>query len=120
MDASSGVWGAVIALIGLISMLTTGRRGPRDLPPGAEQGSDKEQLQVSPQIWGRLNDRIGELERKVDHMTAVLEEGQVRESKLRDLLRMAMKVIRQANRRLHAAGQPEEPVPAELIPYSLD
>lgn len=122
VDASNGLWGAVVALIGLISLFVTGRRGPRELPPPppGQQEVATEQLQVSPQIWGALNNRIGELERKVDHMTEVLEEGQQRESRLRELLRMALKVVRRANKRLHAAGLPEEPVPAELIPYSID
>jgi hypothetical protein len=46
-----------------------------------------------------------------------MEQGQGRENRLKDLLTAAMRVIRRANRRLDAAGLPEEPVPSELTPY---
>lgn len=128
MDASNGVWGAVIALIGLIGVLVTGRRGPRELPPsqGAPDGSDAapgkhvDQLQVSPAIWKDMRGEIRELKTRVDHLTEVVEQGGTRERTLRDHMRLAMKVIRRANRRLHALGEPEETVPTELIQYSLD
>jgi len=122
MDASSGLWGAVVAAIGLLSLLVTGRRGPREVPPpaGTAQDPTPEQLQVSPAIWKDMRGEIRELRTKVDHLTDVVEQGSTRERSLREHLRMAMKVIRRANRRLRAAGQPEEPVPVELIPYSLD
>lgn len=122
MDASSGVWGAVIALIGLVGMLATGKRGPRELPPGGppEPTPDKQQLQVSPQIWGSLNTRIGELEHKVDRLTEVVEAAMEREKTLIRLLRVAVAALRRANKRLKQANQPEEPVPSELLPYGAE
>lgn len=124
MGADSGVWGAVVALIGLIGAFYTGRRGPGPKPGEIPATAAVElmeatgsQLQVSPAIWRDMNDKIGKLETKVDHLTDLVEQGQGRESRLRELLQAAMKVIRRANRRLDSAGLPEEPVPAELTPY---
>ncbi|WP_331445877.1 hypothetical protein [Streptomyces xanthochromogenes] len=123
MDADSGLWGAVVAAIGLIGVIYTGRRGPRP-PSGEIQASGPAevveisgQLQVSPAIWQDMQGKITRLEQKVDHMTQLMEQGAEREGRLRELLRTAMKVIRRANRRLAAANLPEEPVPAELVPY---
>jgi len=126
VDASDGVWGVIVALIGLVSVIYTGRRGPREPPTAIEIGEadpDKataEQLQVSPAIWKDMRGEIRELRTKVDHLTDLVEQGSTRERTLRDHLRMAMHVIRRANRRLRSANQPEEPVPTELIQYSLD
>ncbi|MFK0182287.1 hypothetical protein ACIQVR_40755 [Streptomyces xanthochromogenes] len=123
MDADSGLWGAVVAVIGLIGVIYTGRQRPR-LPTGevtasapAEVVEISGQLQVSPAIWQDMQGKITRLEEKVDHMTDLMEQGAEREGRLRELLRAAMKVIRRANRRLVAAGLPEEPVPSELVPY---
>jgi hypothetical protein len=126
VDATDGVWGAVVALIGLFSVIYTGRRGPKEAgPPGGQAelesgGAGADHLQVSPAIWQDMQGQIKKLERKVDHLTVVVEQGTTRERTLREHLRMAMRVIRRANRRLRAAGEPEEPVPTELIQYSLD
>jgi outer membrane murein-binding lipoprotein Lpp len=126
MGPESGVWGAVVALIGLVGAVYTGRRGPKQVL-GPEPGSAAAavelveesggQLQVSPAIWRDMNEKISRLEQKVDNLGALVEQGQGRESKLRELLQTAMRIIRRANRRLDAAGQPEEPVPVELTPY---
>ncbi|GHB55334.1 hypothetical protein GCM10010331_48950 [Streptomyces xanthochromogenes] len=123
MGADSGLWGAVVAVIGLIGVIYTGRRGPRP-PSGEIQASAPAevveisgQLQVSPAIWQDMQSKITRLEQKVDRMTDLMEQGEAREGRLQELLRTALKVIRRANRRLIAAGLPEEPVPAELIPY---
>ncbi|MFJ5644021.1 hypothetical protein [Streptomyces sp. NPDC093223] len=124
MGADSGIWGAVVALIGLAGAIYTGRRGPGPKPgeipaPTAVDLVEAAggQLQVSPAIWRDMNEKIGKLETKVDHLTDVVEQGQGRENRLRELLRAAMKVIRRANNRLAAADLPEEPVPADLTPY---
>lgn len=123
MDASSGLWGAVVALIGLVGVIFTGRRGPggprAEIPASApaEVVEISGQLQVSPAIWQDMQGKIDRLEQKVERLTVVVEESLTRESKLRELLRLAMQVIRRANRRLVDNGQPEEPVPSELVPY---
>ncbi|MFF2383784.1 hypothetical protein [Streptomyces sp. NPDC058108] len=124
MGADSGIWGAIVALIGLAGAIYTGRRGPGPKPgeipvPAAVELVEAAggQFQVSPAIWRDMNEKIGKLEQKVDHLTEVVEQGQGRENRLRELLRAAMRVIRRANSRLEKAGLPEEPVPAELTPY---
>lgn len=123
MDASSGLWGAVVALIGLVGAIYTGRRGPGgprgEIPASApaEVVEISGQLQVSPAIWQDMQGKIDRLEQKVERLTVVVEESMTRESKLRELLRLAMQVIRRANRRLRDNGQPEEPVPSELVPF---
>jgi hypothetical protein len=119
MDASSGIWGAVVAFIGLIGVLATGRRGPRELPPGTPGDTDK-QLQVSPQIWMSLNSRIGELEGKVGVLERDAEAAKEREKFLTRLLRLAVAALKRANRRLRNADQPDEPVPTELLPYGAE
>jgi hypothetical protein len=123
VDATDGIWGAVVALIGLFSVIYTGRRGPRNggpQPLPSSQDVPTEQLQVSQPIWRDMQSKISTLEEKVDHLTVLMEDGVGREMRLKELLRMAMKVIRRANRRLRSAGEPEEPVPVELIPYAID
>lgn len=124
MDPESGLWGAVVAVVGLVGAVYAGRRGPTtpgDVP-GAPSGPAEVveisgQLQVSPAIWQTMQGKISQLERKVDHLTDLMEQSATRESRLRELLRLAMQIIRRANRRLDQAGLPEEPVPAELGPY---
>lgn len=123
MGSDSGLWGAVVAALGLIGAVYTGRRGPGGPKGDIAAGSPAEvveisgQLQVSPAIWQDMQGKISQLERKVDHLTDLMEQSATRENKLRDLLRTAMRVIRRANHRLDAAGLPEEPVPSELHPY---
>ncbi|MEU5596707.1 hypothetical protein [Streptomyces sp. NPDC020298] len=122
MGPDSGLWGAVVALIGLIGAIYTGRRGPapKELPPAAAVElveASGGQLQVSPAIWRDMQGKIGKLEEKVDHLTELVEQSQGRETRLRDLLQTAMRIVRRANTRLTATGQPEEPVPHELTPY---
>jgi hypothetical protein len=123
MGPDSGLWGAVVAAIGLAGAIYTGRRGPggpkSEIPVGAaaEVIEISGQLQVSPAIWQDMQGKISKLEQKVDHLTDLMEQGASRETKLQQLLRLAMGVIRRANHRLATSGQPEEPVPAELTPY---
>jgi outer membrane murein-binding lipoprotein Lpp len=123
MGSDSGLWGAVVAAIGLIGAIYTGRRGPGGPKGEITAGAPAEvveisgQLQVSPAIWQDMQAKITKLEQKVDHLTDLMEQGATRENRMRELLRTAMGVIRRANRRLDAAGQPEEPVPADLTPY---
>lgn len=51
--------------------------------------------------------------------TQRLADGALRESRLQELLRLALRLVRRGNRRLAAAGLEPEPVPDELIPYSI-
>ncbi|MFC1410521.1 hypothetical protein ACEZCY_14785 [Streptacidiphilus sp. N1-12] len=51
--------------------------------------------------------------------TERLAEGERRESRLVELLRLAMRIIRRQNRRLLQAGLDPEPIPDELIPHSI-
>lgn len=123
MDTSSGLWGAVVALIGLVGAIYTGRRGPggpKDEIPASAPAEVVEisgQLQVSPAIWQDMQGKISQLELKVDHLTDLMEQSATRESRLRELLRAAMQMIRRMNRRLVDNGQPEEPIPSELVPF---
>ncbi|MFG3046211.1 hypothetical protein ACGFZR_14945 [Streptomyces sp. NPDC048241] len=126
MGPDSGIWGAVIALIGLAGAIYNGRRGgPKEVATTGDAAQaavelveqSGGQLQVSTAIWTDMNSKITALEQKVDHLTALVEQGQGRENRLRDLLRAAMRALRRANARLDSAGLPEEPVPAELTPY---
>lgn len=51
--------------------------------------------------------------------TERLAQAEVRETRLQELLRLALRLVRRQNRRLAAAGLEPEPVPEELIPYSI-
>jgi hypothetical protein len=123
MGPDSGLWAAVVAVVGLLGAVYTGRHGPKaaggEFPPAApaEVVEISGQLQVSPAIWQDMQGKIGQLERKVDHLTELMEQGIGRENRLRELLRTAMQILRRANRRLEAAGLPEEPVPSELTSH---
>nr|WSS66719.1 hypothetical protein OG284_36855 [Streptomyces sp. NBC_01177] len=124
MGAESGVLGVVIAVVGVIGSILVARiSNPRDRDqdderePAAEGGlGQPAELKVSPEIWRRFT----VLENKVDHLTALVEEMRERVSALERLLRLAMRIIRRANRRLRAAELPPEEVPAELVRYSIE
>ncbi|MGS2589279.1 hypothetical protein [Streptomyces hebeiensis] len=56
----------------------------------------------------------------MDHLTTLVETKKAEVSALERLLRMAMRIIRRANRRLAVRQKPPEEIPLELVPYSID
>ncbi|MGR3870999.1 hypothetical protein ACUXZZ_20695 [Streptomyces graminifolii] len=121
MGGDSTVLGVVIAVVGIIGSLLVAKVSvPRPTPErtsGESDGvRDPAELRVSPEIW----ERFAVLEAKVDHLTELVEKKKEEVTALERLLRMAMRIIRRANRRLARSGAPPEEVPRELIPYSID
>lgn len=124
MGGESDALGVVIAVVGVIGSILVARISrPRDRdqdderePAADESGDRSAELKVSPEIWRRFT----VLETKVDHLTALVEEQRTKVSTLERLLRLALRIIRRANRRLRAAELPPEDVPAELVPYSIE
>ncbi|MFD3717287.1 hypothetical protein [Streptomyces sp. NPDC058674] len=112
----------MIAVIGAVAAVLVARVSvPRPQPAGHPEPEDgPPALEVSPEIWMHFSGRIRGLEDKVDHLTDLVEAQTVRVGSLEKLLRMAMRVIRRANRRLRAAELEPEPIPAELVPYSIE
>ncbi|MFE2747303.1 hypothetical protein ACFXKX_23745 [Streptomyces scopuliridis] len=121
MGGDGSILGVVIAIVGVIGAILVARiSNPRDDEREREPADADErraaELKVSPEIWRRFT----VLETKVDHLTEIVEEQRTKVSTLERLLRLAMRIIRRANRRLHAAELPTEEVPAELVPYSIE
>lgn len=127
MSTDGTIFGIVIAVIGLIGSVLVARistpsdraerlASERTLPLEAGDRTSTPELRVSPEIWRRF----AILEEKVDHLTALVETQKEKVSSLERLLRMAMRVIRRANRRLTASQQTPEEIPRELIPYSIE
>lgn len=122
-DAIPGIVIAALTVFGsvLVAKISNprGRRSsapPPELPvPGSGEG-----LSVSPQIWGHLSGKIQDLEGKVDRLTELVERQTERVTFLERLLRTAMRIIRSQSRTLRKAGLPDEPIPAVLVPYSID
>lgn len=120
------VYTVLVAAAGLFGVIYTAKAGPRSdafavAPRAAEEDKDGgTALEVSPEIWSHFNGKINTLEHKVDHLTELVERQTVRVGALERLLRQAMRIIRQANRRLVARGEPAEEIPQELVPYSID
>ncbi|MGQ4349676.1 hypothetical protein [Streptomyces sp. SAS_275] len=115
----STVLGVVIAVIGLVGSVLVARiSAPRDRPALERLADEPEEgeLRVSPEIWRRFS----VLEEKVDHLTEIVEQQKEKVGALERLLRMAMRIIRRANRRLAAAHEVPEEIPRDLIPYSID
>ncbi|MGW1930682.1 hypothetical protein [Streptomyces sp. NPDC001919] len=115
----------LVAATGLLGAIYTAKAGPRSDAPAVtvavpEDDKDGGALEVSPEIWSHFNGKINTLEHKVDHLTDLVERQTVRVGALERLLRQAMRIIRQANRRLIARGEPAEEIPQELVPYSID
>lgn len=115
------ILGVVIAIVGVVGSVLVARIStPRTASierPGVEDEERPGELKVSPEIWRRFS----VLEDKVDHLTAIVEEQREKVSTLERLLRVAMRIIRHANRRLVTVHeQPPEEIPRELIPYSID
>ncbi|MFI5808963.1 hypothetical protein [Streptomyces sp. NPDC051561] len=114
------VLGVAIAVVGafgsvLVARISTPRPGA-DRPALDVDERDVGELRVSSEIWQRF--KI--LEGKVDHLTVIVEQQREQVTKLERLLRLAMRVIRRANRRLRLGQLEPEEVPVELIPYSID
>jgi hypothetical protein len=123
MGTDQTVLGVVIAVVGVIGSVLVARISmPRAAPTAAplEPVEGGPALEVSPEIWTHMSGKITTLEAKVDHLTELVEHQTVRVSTLERLLRQAMRVIRRCNSRLRKAGLDPEPVPPELIPYSID
>ncbi|MCF0087177.1 hypothetical protein B0E37_02237 [Streptomyces sp. MH192] len=121
MGSDGTVLGVVIAVVGAIaSVLVAKVSAPRPDADGrvleVEEPRDGGELKVSPEIWRRF----AVLEAKVDHLTAIVEAQKEKVTRLERLLRMAMRIIRRANRRLVARQEVPEEIPRELIPYSID
>ncbi|MGW2837296.1 hypothetical protein ACWCWD_06245 [Streptomyces sp. NPDC001493] len=110
MGGEDSVFGVIAAAIGGLAAILVARISR----PGP--GEDEDELKVSPEIWQRFE----RLERKVDHLTALVETKKAEVSALEKLLRSAMRIVRRQQRRLRAHGDRPEEVPLELIPYSID
>ncbi|WP_328962982.1 hypothetical protein [Streptomyces virginiae] len=125
MGTEGTVLGVVIAVVGVIGSVLVARvSAPRPAPAAGPPLEDDDRaapaLEVSPEIFSHFSNRIRSLEDKVDHLTTAFEAQTIRVTTLERLLRQAMRIIRAANKRLRGAGLEPEPVPRELIPYSID
>ncbi|MFE2243921.1 hypothetical protein ACFXCU_30980 [Streptomyces virginiae] len=123
MGAEGTVLGVVIAVVGVIGSVLVARvSAPRAAAAGAPDLDDDRApaLEVSPEIWRDMSSKITTLETKVDRLTQLVEEQTVRVTALEKLLRQAMRLLRRAHQQLRKAGAEPDPVPAELIPYSID
>ena len=88
--------------------------------PQPELAAGEDGLTISPEIWHSLNGRITQLEDKVKILTEEDLKSRERVSFLENLLRCAMRVIRGQSRTLRRHGLAEEPLPAVLVPFSID
>lgn len=125
MGSDSTVLGVVIAVVGVIGSVLVARvSAPRPAAAGPVGDLDDERppgaLEVSPEIWQHFSGKITTLEGKVDHLTDLVEAQTTRLTRLERLLRQAMRLLRSAHKQLRGAGLEPEPVPPELIPYSID
>ncbi|MFD4740971.1 hypothetical protein ACFWNQ_26915 [Streptomyces virginiae] len=125
MGTEGTVLGVVIAVIGTIGAVLVARvSAPRPAPASGPAVLDDDRtapaLEVSPEIFSHFSTRIASLEDKVDHLTRAFEAQTVRATTLERLLRQAMRIIRSANKRLRGAGLEPEPVPRELVPFSIE
>jgi hypothetical protein len=108
------------------SVLVARVSAPRPAPAGPpmpveldERGSPV--LEVSPDLFTHFSGQIQDLKNKVDHLTTLVEAQTIRVTTLERLLRQAMKLLRAAHKQLRAVGtEPDQQVPTELIPYSID
>ncbi|MGW2260260.1 hypothetical protein ACWCXE_20960 [Streptomyces sp. NPDC001780] len=116
MESDGTVLGVIIAVVGVVGSVLVARVSTPRPAAGALEGDDGDELRVSPEIWRRFE----VLEQKVDHLTTLVETKKAEVSALERLLRMAMRIIRRANRRLAARQAPPEEIPLELVPYSID
>ncbi|GAA2971392.1 hypothetical protein [Streptomyces enissocaesilis] len=113
------VLGVVIAIVGVIGSVLVARISTPVSATALERETDEaeqDELKVSREIWRRFS----VLEDKVDHLTSIVEAQKEKVSTLERLLRMAMRIIRRANRRLDAVHELPEEIPRELVPYTVD
>ncbi|MFG2976313.1 hypothetical protein ACGFYY_25435 [Streptomyces sp. NPDC048331] len=125
MGTEGTVLGVVIAVVGVIGSVLVARvSAPRPAPAGPPVDLDDDRgtpaLEVSPEIWTHFSGRIRGLEDKVDHLTELVEAQTIRVTALEKLLRQAMRLLRRAHQQLRVKGHEPDPVPPELIPYSID
>ncbi|WKD36493.1 hypothetical protein [Streptomyces xanthophaeus] len=126
MGAESTVLGVVIAVVGVIGSVLVARvSAPRPVPAGAASPVDLDDdrptvLEVSPDLFQHFSGRIRGLEDKVDHLTELVEAQTIRVTALEKLLRQSMRLLRRAHQQLRIKGTEPDPVPPELIPYSID
>ncbi|MCX5587532.1 hypothetical protein [Streptomyces erythrochromogenes] len=124
MGAESTVLGVVIAVVGVIGSVLVARvSAPRPAPAGPPVDLDDDRppvLEVSPDLFQHFSGRIRGLEDKVDHLTELVEAQTIRVTALEKLLRQAMRLLRRAHQQLRVKGHEPDPVPPELIPYSID
>lgn len=122
MGDDGTVLGVAIAFIGavgsiLVAKVSTPRTTEGDTrTPEGDDPREISELRVSPEIWARF----ATLEAKVDHLTVLVEQQKEKVTGLERLLRMSMRIVRRANRRLSAAREVPEEIPRELVPYSID
>ncbi len=130
MGSDGTILGVIIAVIGVIGAVLVARvstpQSPRVVPPPpaappeVQLPAGHEGLLVSPEIWTHFSGRIGGLEAKVDHLTELVEHQTERNTLLDKWLRLAMRIIRRQARTLRQNGLPQEQIPQELIPFSID
>ncbi|MFF6940480.1 hypothetical protein [Streptomyces lavendulae] len=114
---------AVVGVIGsvLVARVSAPRPAPAAGPPvDGEDDRGAPALEVSPEIWVHMSGKISALEAKVDHLAQLVEQQSEHLTRLEQLLRQAMRLLRSAHKRLRSAGIEPDPVPSELIPYSID
>ena len=103
---SDTVAGVVVALCGVLTGLFSVMQSRR---AGATSAAVEQQvaapLTISPPLFAEYTERLA--------------EGDRRESRLQELLRLSLRLVRRQNRRLTAAGLEPEPLPDELIPWSI-
>jgi hypothetical protein len=124
VGAENTVLGVLIAVVGVIGSVLVARvSAPRPALTAGPVDEDDDRspaLEVSPEIWRDMSSKISTLETKVDRLTDLVEEQTVRVTALEGLLRQAMRLLRRAHQQLRTAGADPDPVPPELIPYSID
>lgn len=129
MGTEGTVLGVVIAVVGVIGSVLVARvSAPRPAPATAGTASpvdlDDDRppvvLEVSPDLFQHFSGRIRGLEDKVDHLTELVEAQTIRVTALEKLLRQSMRLLRRAHQQLRIKGTEPDPVPPELIPYSID
>lgn len=126
MGGENSLWAVLITLIGATASVVVARISrprvrpdPEDPPTPALVGAP-DGLLVSPEIWRDLSGRISGLESEVRGLKdLVIQQGE-RVNFLERLLRRAMRIIRAQSRTLRKARLQDEPIPAVLMPYSID
>lgn len=91
------------SVTGVFSWLQSRRAG--NTASAVQHNVAAPELMISPELHSEYTQRLAERDREV--------------SQLQELLRVAVRLVRRENRRLAAAGLEPEPVPDELIPYSI-